>query len=311
MPQIGIAAICHEIPVSRAETAELAAALGVASETLERRIGVARIARKAPQQDSSHLCVAAAHKLFATGLATRSQIECVIVVTQNPDGGGLPHTAALVHGALGLPESCAAFDLGLGCSGYVYGLSVAKSFMAANGLRCGLLFTADPYSKIVDPSDKRTALLFGDASTVTLLSDRPQWRIGKFDFGTQGAMAKALTLVGDEPRRLVMDGRAVLAFSVQQVPPSLKRVVAANGLTLQEIDRFVLHQGSRVVVENIAQRLDAVGRAQFHAQEYGNAVSSSIPIVLADNLASEDRRVAISGFGVGLSWASTVLERIN
>lgn len=311
MPQIGIAAICHEIPVSRAETAELAGTLGVAPETLERRIGVNRIARKAPNQDSSHLCVAAAHKLFAAGLATRSQIECVIVVTQNPDGGGVPHTAALVHGALGLPDSCAAFDLGLGCSGYVYGLSVAQSFMTANGFQCGLLFTADPYSKIVDASDRRTALLFGDAATVTLLSDCPRWRIGKFDFGTQGSQARALTVSGGDQRRLQMDGRAVLAFSVEQVPPSLKRAVAANGLTLSEIDRFVLHQGSRVVVENIAQRLEALDRTQFHAQEYGNAVSSSIPIVLADNLQPGDQRVAISGFGVGLSWASTVLERIN
>ncbi|MFA5937856.1 MAG: ketoacyl-ACP synthase III [Sinimarinibacterium sp.] len=295
------------------ETADLASALGVAAETLERRIGVRRMARKAPQQDSSHLCVAAAHKLFSAGLATRSQIECVIVVTQNPDGGGLPHTAALVHGALGLPDACAAFDLGLGCSGYVYGLSVAQSFMHANGYRCGLLFTSDPYSKIVDETDKRTAMLFGDAATVTLLSDRPQWHIGKFDFGTQGAQAKALTAGAGtgERRKLHMDGRAVLAFSVQQVPTSLKRAVAANGLTLSEIDRFVLHQGSRVVVENIAQRLDAVGRADFHAQDYGNAVSSSIPIVLADNLGPDDRKVAISGFGVGLSWASTVLERIN
>jgi 3-oxoacyl-[acyl-carrier-protein] synthase-3 len=307
---IGIAAISTEIPSLRLDTAPLAAAIGMAPETLEQRVGVRSIARKEAHQDTSHLCVAAGQKLFASGQVVRSEVDCVIVVTQNPDGCGLPQTSAIVHGKLGLPETCAAFDVGLGCSGYVYGLSIAKSFMEANGLRCGLLFTADPYSKIIDENDKRTALLFGDAATVTLLTDRPIWKIGKFDFGTQGAKFSAISRGDDGAGKLSMDGRGVLAFSMQQVPPSLHKAASSNALTLDQIDRFVLHQGSKVVVKNIGQRLKAESKTAFYAEEYGNTVSSSIPIVLSTNVPDEDRYIAISGFGVGLSWASTVLERV-
>ena len=307
---LGIAAIYSEIPDLRVDTRPLAEVLGVNSATLEKRVGVKRLSRKSDEQDASHLCVAAAHKLFASGLATPSQIQCLIVVTQNPDKGGLPHTSAIVHGKLGLSEACAAFDVGLGCSGYVYGLSIIKSFMKNNGFRCGLLFTADPYSKIVDENDKRTALLFGDAATVTLITDKPKWKIGRFDFGTQGARSDTLQIQKSDGK-LFMDGRAVLTFSMSQVPPSLTRVVASNGLALEQIDRFVLHQGSRVVVENIAERLNVTDKTDFYIEDYGNTVSSSIPIVLAEKIPEGDRYVAISGFGVGLSWASTVLERIE
>jgi 3-oxoacyl-[acyl-carrier-protein] synthase-3 len=306
---IGIAAIAYEIPPRRLDNGPRAHALHVAPETLSRRIGVQRVSRMEPGQQASDLCVAAVQKLFASGIVHREEIECVMVVTQNPDGAGLPHTAAILHGKLHMPETCASFDIGLGCSGFVYGLSIAKSFMESNGMKRGLLFTADPYSKVLDETDKRTALLFGDAAAVTLLSDKPQWKIGKFDFGTVGSRGDALEVKVSENGKLHMNGRAVLAFSVGKVPESMRRAIERNGLTGDQIDRVVLHQGSRVVVEDIAKALHMEDRTGFYVQDYGNAVSSSIPIVLADHLQSNDRHVAISGFGVGLSWASTVLTR--
>ena len=308
---IGIAAIAYEIPALRLDNAPRAAALHVLPETLERRIGVRQIARMEPGQDTSDLCVRAANKLFASGAVQPDEIDCVIVVTQNPDAAGLPHTSAIVHGKLRLPEACAAFDVGLGCSGYVYGLSVARSFMEANGLRRGLLVTADPYSKVINEEDKRTALLFGDAAAVTLLSDQPRWRIGAFDFGTVGNRGDALEVRVSGDGKLHMNGRAVLAFSVGKVPESIRRALQRNGIGIEQIDRVVLHQGSRVVVEDIAKALRLEDRTEFYAQDYGNVVSSSIPIVLADQLQPSDRHVAISGFGVGLSWASTVLTRVD
>lgn len=306
---IGIADIGYVLPAQRVDSAEHLDRLGIPQATLERRIGVRRVARRAAHEDTSDLAVAAAHALFARAAVTPDQIDCLIVVTQNPDGRGLPHTSALVHAKLGLAPHCAAFDLGLGCSGYVYGLSVMQGFMQVNGLRHGLLITADPYSKIVDPNDKRTALLFGDGAAATLLSDRPMWSIGRFDFGTDGRRANALKLDPDSGH-LFMDGRAVLQFSVDVVPDSLRRVLDLNGLTPQQIDRVVLHQGSRVVVENIGEAVELADRTGFHIAEYGNTVSSSIPIVLAEHLRLQDRHVALSGFGVGLSWASTVLSRV-
>jgi 3-oxoacyl-[acyl-carrier-protein] synthase-3 len=308
---IGISAICYEIPAQRLDNAPRAEALHVEPATLEHRIGVRRVARKAPEQETSDLCIAAVQKLFATGRVTPEDIDCCVVVTQNPDGHGLPHTSAILHGKLGLREHCASFDIGLGCSGYVYGLSVVKAFMEANGLRRGLLFTADPYSKVINDEDKRTALLFGDAAAVTLLTDDPVWQIGKFDFGTVGSRGDALEVRVVHDGKLFMNGRAVLAFSVGKVPDSLRRVIALNGLSSELIDRVLLHQGSRVVVENIAQALNMEDKTAFNAQDYGNTVSSSIPIVLADTVQPTDRRLAISGFGVGLSWASTVLTRVG
>lgn len=305
---IGITAITYELPPQRILNTPRAVALGIQAETLDRRIGVRSISRKAKHQDTSDLAVAAALKLFERNLVTPEVVDCLVVVTQNPDGHGLPQTSAIVHAKLGLRRSCASFDIGLGCSGYVYGLSAIRSFMEANGLLHGLLITADPYSKVIDPDDKRTALLFGDGAAATLLSDRPQWRIGRFDFGTDGNGAGSLAVQGSD-NRLHMDGRAVLQFSMSFVPDSLRRAMALNGLTPDQIDRVVLHQGSRVVVENIGNSLGMRDRTGFHIQDYGNTVSSSIPIVLADHVQATDRHVAISGFGVGLSWASTVLSR--
>jgi 3-oxoacyl-[acyl-carrier-protein] synthase-3 len=308
---VGIAAICTEIPGQRLDTAERATALGIDSATLYNRIGVSRIARMESGSDTSDLCVAAARKLFASGRVAPQEVDCVTVVTQNPDRCGVPHTSAIVHAKLGLPELCACFDIGLGCSGYVYGLAIFKAFMEAQGYRRGLLFTADPYSKIVDENDRKTALLFGDAAAVTLLNDQPEWQVGGFDIGTIGSQGDALEVGINRQGRLFMDGRAVLAFSAQRVPESLRRAVTRNGLTMAEIDRVVLHQGSRIVVDTIAEELDLPGRIGFYAADYGNTCSSSIPIVLADHVGHHDKRIAIAGFGVGLSWASTVLTRVS
>lgn len=305
---IGIHGIAYELPERRSENAKRSDALGVPRSTLLRRIGVQRIALKSAHDDTSDMAARAAEKLFARGDVRRDEIDCLAVVTQNPDACGLPQTSALVHAKLGLPAHCAAFDVGLGCSGYVYGLSILRGFMESNGLCRGLLLTADPYSKIVDPQDKRTALLFGDAATATLLGDDPVWRIGRFDFGTDGTRADSLC-VNPSTGRLFMDGRAVLQFAMNVVPDSLRRMAAANSLVLRELDRIVLHQGSRVVVENIGEALGLADRTGFFIEDYGNTVSSSIPIALADHLQPGDRHVALSGFGVGLSWASTVLIR--
>jgi len=246
--------------------------------------------------------------LFKVGKVRPDQIDCVVVVTQNPDGRGLPHTSAVVHRKLGLRRNCACFDISLGCSGYVYGLSVIRAFMDQNGLSHGLLFTADPYSKIVNEEDRSTALLFGDAATVTHLSERPQWHIGRFDFGTCGAMDTTIMCSSDGV--LKMDGKAVLKFCMDTVPDSILQALILNCLPIKEVDKLILHQGSKVIVENIAQRLKCEDKTPFGAAAYGNTVSSSIPLILSSHLSCGDHKVVISGFGVGLSWASTVLKRI-
>src|SRR6185437_3685113 len=138
----------------------------------------------------------------------------LVVVTQNPDRN-IPHVSAQLHGRAGLSESCAVFDISLGCSGYVYGLAIVKSFMQAQGLRSGVLITADPYSKIIDPADRNTVLLFGDAATATLIADDPVWTLEAFSFGSRG---KDWPAIRTEAGKFVMNGRGVFNFAATTVP---------------------------------------------------------------------------------------------
>jgi 3-oxoacyl-[acyl-carrier-protein] synthase-3 len=276
------------------------------------KIGVAQVSRKEADADTSTLAIAALRKLLATGFVDRGDIDCLVVCTQNPDAGGIPHVSAIVHGELGLPESCACFDIGLGCSGYVYGLSIVCGFMQQNSLRNGVLVTADPYSKIVDPSDRNTALLFGDAATATLLDAHGSWVPGKFAFFSRGSDRDALIVIDG---RLRMNGRAVFNFSATTVPEQIDGLLAACSIRKDEVDRYFLHQGSRFIVDTICRRMSLnPAQVPLGLESQGNTVSSSIPLLLAsyvnaDHAGNLDARYVLSGFGVGLSAATTILNR--
>ncbi len=308
---LGIRAVAAYIPDDYLDNLQRAPALDAGEDLLRDKIGVLRVTRKQPDEETSDLAVKAVRRLFESGEVRPEQIDCLVVVTQNPDGYGLPHASARVHGKLGLSTRCAVFDLSLGCSGFVYGLSVITALMQAQGLRCGVLVTADPYSKIINPLDRNTSLLFGDAAAATLITDRPVWRIGRFDLGSDGSFADDLA-VPAHSRHFHMNGRAVLNFSARKVPESILHALDINGVRLEEVDRFLLHQGSRHVVHQIARRLGVPDeKAPFLAGDYGNTVSSSIPLLLAHELTGHDNCIVLSGFGVGISWGSTVLWRVG
>lgn len=304
---IGIGAIAGEIPPERVDILALKDKFQATEQFLSEKVGMRRVARLPADWATSDLAVAAARKLFGTGAVSPDEIDCLVVVTQNPDVRGLPHTAAIVHGKLGLPKGVLTFDISLGCSGYVSALAIVTGTMRTAGLKRGLLITADPYSKVVDPDDRDTALIFGDAATATLLTDRPAWRIGKFDFGTLGNLAGNLAV--DAAGRLSMNGRGVFNFAATEVPISIERCLTLNGLGMGDIDRVILHQGSKFIVDTLASRIGAKDKTAFLAADYGNTVSSSIPLIMERDLAPTDRRLLLSGFGVGLCWATTVLEK--
>jgi 3-oxoacyl-[acyl-carrier-protein] synthase-3 len=306
---IGLSSVAYYLPEERIDNLAAAGRFGIGESQLQEKIGFRALARKPAASDTSDLAVEAARRLLARADIDPARVQLLVLVTQNPDGRGLPQTSAIVHAKLGLPQSCASFDISLGCSGFVYGLATAAALMEASGITCGVLVTADPYSKIVDPADRDTALLFGDGAAAALLTDRPQWRIGRCDFGTQGSAGDSLK-VGAEGR-LHMNGRGVFNFSATEVPGSIRRALERNALTLPDVDRFLLHQGSRYIVETVARRLGIVDRAAFCAQDYGNLISSSIPVAFAEQVRESDRRVVICGFGVGLSWATTALTRVD
>jgi 3-oxoacyl-[acyl-carrier-protein] synthase-3 len=301
-----IKAIGCYIPETRLDNVERAAKFGRDAAFVADKLGPLRVARKAADEDTSDLAVRAVQAIQGFDPVT---VDGLIVCTQNPDGHGLPHTSAILQARLGLPTTCAAFDIGLGCSGYVYGLAIARSLMETYGLKSVLLVTSDPYSKIVDDEDLDTALLFGDAAAATWITVGPGLAIGPARFATDGAGADHLKV--NAAGHLVMHGREIFNFTARAVPEQIAALLADAGLDKAEVDSFLLHQGSRYIVRTIQQRLGvAPEKVPIGLTDYGNAVSSSIPLILAGMLDdTAQKRIVLSGFGVGLSMASMILER--
>lgn len=305
---IGITEIGTYIPEGRISNLARAKNFETDEDFIRNKIGITEVAVKSKEEDTSTLAKKAFNNLAKKIQIDTEKIEVIILVTQSPDKN-IPHTAAIVHGELGLPESCACFDISLGCSGFVYGLSTIISFMKENNFKNGILFTSDPYSKIVDPNDKNTSLLFGDGATATLLTNQAVLIPQKFNFGSIGKNWESLFLEKDG--MLNMNGRGIFNFAARYVPKDVQSLLDKNGMEHEQIDKFVFHQGSKYIVETISKKIgldkdDYI----FDAHNYGNTVSSSIPIILEKLMCDQKvKNILISGFGVGLSWASTILTR--
>ena len=182
--------------------------------------------------------------------------------------------------------------------------------MEAAGLKNGLLVTADPYSKIVDPEDRNTTMLFGDAATATWMGEDAPWQLGKAKFGTDGSGAPHLK-VSDGV--FFMNGRQVFNFALLKVPAHLHELLKESDLVADDIDAFCIHQGSAAIVDAVARRFEDAPVEKFIKDmvETGNTVSSSIPLLLEKHVMdAEWKRVALSGFGVGLSWGSAIIYRL-
>jgi 3-oxoacyl-[acyl-carrier-protein] synthase-3 len=303
----GITAIGTYVPADRISNDTRIGRFDYDPEALKSKIGILATARKAAGEETSDLCVKAVEDLAARigaealSLAT---LDLVVVVTQHPDGFGLPHTSSIVHGKLGLPLQCFAFDISLGCSGFVAALASVSGHLMMTGGKRALILTADPYSKSIDEDDKNTAMIFGDAAAAVLIEPGGSWRIGAFDLGTKASLA----LERDAGGVLRMNGRSVFDFCALNVPGSVKRTLERNGLTLDQVDAFALHPGSKFIVDTVAKRIGIAAPAELSCAAYGNPVSSSIPLILADLDRAAARTVLVSGFGVGLGWATTILH---
>lgn len=305
---LGICDIASFIPENKVSNYDKINKFQISDDFIENKLGVKSVSRIGQNQNASDICCLAYESLMSHELQLDpSEIDVIIVCTQNPDCN-LPHTSAIVHGKLNLPEKCAAFDISLGCSGYVYALAVIESLMKSHDMKNGLLFTADPYSKIIDEDDKNTALLFGDAATVTYIGKNPVLSSGKFTFGTRG---KDFNYLICNDKKLSMNGREIFNFAARTVPEDLKKALEINNLKMNDIDRFLLHQASKYMIDFLIKRAGlSKGKTPYVIEDYGNTVSSSIPIMLNDIIFdTKINRILISGFGVGLSWASTVLTR--
>ncbi|HKZ96465.1 MAG TPA: ketoacyl-ACP synthase III [Hyphomicrobiaceae bacterium] len=311
---VSLRAIGSFIPERLIDNLGLKDRFGVSEDFIRDKIGVVTRPVMAPGWDTADLATASIKALVEKEGLDLATVDCLVVCTQNPEGRGLPHTSAIVHGRLGLDEGCAAFDISLGCSGYVYGAALIQSFMEANGLERGLFVTADPYSKVVSPDDKNTALLFGDAATASLFdaaddASRPAWRVTRARLGTIGREWAALAV--DAEGVLHMNGREIFNFAAVKVPVEIEHLLREADLTLGAIDLVLLHQASKYMVDTLQKRLKLPPhKVPFEAGAVGNTVSSTIPLLLERRLADPKlSRLLLSGFGVGLSIASCILER--
>ena len=307
---IGIKCIGSYIPQNRICNKDKLKKHGLSLDFIENKIGIQSISQKNREMTTSDMCVEAFNSLskhYKT--LDTSKIDFVCVCTQNGDYT-LPHTSAIVHKKLALSSNCATFDISLGCSGYIYSLLIAKSFMESNKLKRGLVFTADPYSNIIDLNDKNTSLLFGDAATVTLLSSDPIFIIGEGAFLTKGEEYGAL--IKEKNKKLFMDGRRIFNFVIRNVPLNIEQCLRKNRSFMNDIDIFMFHQASKYILDNLIKKLkiDEI-KAPFVIGKYGNTVSSSLPLLLEEYMLDiKNKNVLLCGFGVGLSAASLILRRV-
>jgi 3-oxoacyl-[acyl-carrier-protein] synthase-3 len=306
--KLGIEEVSSFIPEGRLEFSHKKEIWKLSKEFIEEKIGVRRVSRKVPGEKASDLALAAYAQLQKKAFIEPGTIELVVVVTQNPDKS-IPHVSAILQAKIGAPSRCLAFDLSHGCAGYVYGLSVALALMREQGFTRALLFTADPYSEIINPEDRDTALLFGDGATVTLLSDSPKWECGKFVFHTEGNRAESLSVRGGA---LQMDGGDVFSFAAKQVPLDIAELLFLNRLSIEDIALFLLHSGSRYIVDTIAKRSGLPKeKVPFGIEDFGNTVSSSLPILLEKTFLPVGSNILLCGFGVGLASAGVILTKVK
>ena len=269
------------------------------------------------------MAVKAAEKMFARGKVKREQVDFVILCTQSPDYY-LPTSACILQDRLGIPTRAGSFDMNLGCSGFIYGLALAKGLIESGSAREILLITADTYSKLLRPEDRSVRSIFSDAAAATLIRAEPDARdgiqsIGPFSFGTDGSGAGSLIArtggfrnpqpVGREGPFLEMDGPGVFAFGLKRVPEAITDLLQKCEISLSCVDLFIFHQASMFMLETLRERLQIAQERFFvNIALHGNTVSSTIPIALFDahaqGLARPMRTLFLVGFGVGLSWAA-------
>jgi 3-oxoacyl-[acyl-carrier-protein] synthase-3 len=284
-------------------------------------IRVRRIA--ADGECASDLGVAAAEKLFAEHNIDRSTIDFLLLCTQTPDYP-LPTTACLMQDRLGLPTSVGALDFNLGCSGFVYGLSLADGLIRSEAAERILLITAETYSRYIHPTDRSLRTIFGDGAAATLIEASDEPSLGPFVFGTDGGGADCLMVTegGNRPAEaalkprkrkrwpssLYMAGPELVKFTLEVVPPMMDQLLSGADWTRDDVDFYLFHQASTFMLDHLRERLKLEEElVPLALEEYGNTVASTIPILMYDLRQSgrllPGKRSVMIGFGVGFSWA--------
>jgi 3-oxoacyl-[acyl-carrier-protein] synthase-3 len=331
--QATIKAIEYHLPSDRLTNEDLALKFPDWPATkIEEKTGIRERHIASLGECSSDLAVRAAEKLFARESCSPQDIDYLLFCTQTPDYF-LPTTACLLQDRLHLKNSCGALDFNLGCSGFVYGLGLAKGLIETGQAHNILLITAETYSKLIHPADKSVRTVFGDGAAATLIGtieNEPgslESAIGPIVVGTDGSGANNLIVragglrqlwhaqSGDSPgpEHLYMNGAEVYTFTLRTIPAVLDELLLRAGKSMEDVDFFIFHQANRYILENLRKKVK-IPEDRFYVDMTfcGNTVSSTIPIALKEasgkGLIKKGQCLAVLGFGVGYSWAGALLK---
>ena len=286
---------------------------------------------------SSDLCFAAAEKLITEMVVDRSEIDLLVFVSQTPDYR-MPATSVILQHRLGLTKSTIAFDLNLGCSGFIYGLSVIYAMMQNSGLRKAILLDGETLSKVYSPKDRKTAFLFGDGGVAAIIEKDEKFGKSYFSLNSDGSLEDLIKMnaggyrnpssvetlqekVVDEYGNIrseehgYMNGSEVFNFVIKEIPKDFKAVLEFSGKTKEEIDYFVFHQANDFMNNYLMKKLKLpADQVPSTIAKYGNTSSVSIPLTIVSELRNqlkENKLVLLSGFGVGMTWATAILNFKN
>jgi 3-oxoacyl-[acyl-carrier-protein] synthase-3 len=332
-----VKAIEYAVPTEVLTNSQLALDFpGWSVEKIEEKTGIVQRNIVDAKQCSSDLGVEAAENLFASGVCLPDDIDFLLFCTQSPDYF-LPTTACIIQDRLGLPVSAGALDFNLGCSGFIYGLGLAKGLIETQQASSVLLLTAETYSKFIHRGDKSVRTLFGDAGAATLIQaqEGSGEAIGPFCYGTDGSGANNLIVPNGGARsplkgeiapvtedssgnqrskdNLYMNGSEILTFTLRTVPKAVHKLLETTKQSIEDIDLFIFHQANKFMLEHLRKRCKIPESKFFLAyRKFGNTVSSTIPIALKEaqvhSKLEKGMKVMLVGFGVGYSWGATLIK---
>ncbi len=335
VPNINVAGISACVPEDVYHNAEYDWISEKEREILIKTIGVEKKHHAKKGTTTSDLCYVAAEELLTRLKWQREDIDLLIFVSQSRDYI-IPATSGLLQERLSLSKSCIAFDISLGCSGYVYGLSVIGSMMKTGAIKKGLLLTGDISTLNTSYRDKSAFPLFGDAGTATAIDLTDNAEPMMFNLQSDGEGYEAIIIpdggirnfadketsfeyhkIGEGIYRnkfnIALDGIKVFNFSLREVKPNVNKLLSEFNMKTDDIDYFIFHQANRLMNETIRKQLKLVPeKVPYSLNDFGNTSSASVPITivseLSEEIASQELTLLLSGFGVGLSWGSVILK---
>jgi 3-oxoacyl-[acyl-carrier-protein] synthase-3 len=301
------------------------------SSKYEKKIGIRQRHITRENETSLDLAFQASQKLLKD--YNKDNVDFLILCTQSPDYF-LPTSACVLQNKLGLRTTIGAFDFNLGCSGFVYGLAIAKGLILSNLAESVLLITSDTYSKFIHEKDRGNRIIFGDGAAATLIEKSDKDFIKEFSLGTNGSGCNNLIVKNGAARNrfdknvqefeyspgsitsdnnLYMDGPAIFNFTIGAVPVVIEDVLKKNKINMEQIDYCIFHQANKYMLDYLRTKIN-IPEEKFYInmENTGNTVSSTIPIALKDcmdkKIIKSGDNVLLVGFGVGYSWGATIIE---